>query len=117
MTRMGLVSMLVLFLLAGGCTSYYIVKDPSSGMTYFTTDVDEKRSGAVTLEDEKTGAQVTIQNSEIRKVKKDAYKAAMLAPPPPAPAPTQIIIQNVQPVPEAPKTEPAPAPAPEQPAK
>ena len=88
MTRVGLVSMLVLFLLVGGCTSYYIIKDPSSGVTYFTTDFDEKRSVAVILEDEKTGAKVTIQNSEIRKVKKDEYNAAMLAPPP-APAPTK----------------------------
>jgi len=117
MTRIGVVSMLVLFLLAGGCTSYYIVKDPTSGVTYFTKDFDEKKSGAVTLQDEKTGAKVSIQNSEIRKVKKDEYKAAMAAPPPAPPVPTQVIIQNVQPIPQAPKTESAPAPAPEQTAK
>ena len=109
--------MFVLFLLAAGCTSYYIVKDPTSGVTYFTKDFDEKKSGAVTLKDEKTGAQVSIQNSEIKKVKKDEYKAAMAAPPPAPPAPTQVIIQNVPPVPQVPKTEEAPVPAPEQPAK
>ena len=82
MVRTSLVTLLVLSLGAVGCTSYYIVRDPGSGATYFTTDYDQKESGAVTLEDEKTGAHVTIQSSEIREVDKDEYKAAMKAPPP-----------------------------------
>jgi hypothetical protein len=116
MVRVGLVSIFVLSLLAVGCTSYYIVRVPGTGQSYFTTDIDHKRGGAVTLQDEKTGAEVTIQNSEIRRVHKDEYKAAMAAPPP-APAQPQVIIQNVQPLPQPPKTEPTPATTAEQPAK
>jgi len=82
MFRPGLIALLALSLFAVGCANYYIIKDPGSGETYFTKEYDQRKSGAVTLEDEKTGAQITVQTSEIREVDKDEYKAAMKTSPP-----------------------------------
>jgi hypothetical protein len=60
-------------LLVGGCAKYYQVHDPSSGKTYYTTKLDEKRGGAVTLKDGRTGADVTVQNSEVQSISKEQY--------------------------------------------
>ncbi len=108
MVRYGTVLFVVLALAAAGCTSYYIVKDPASGKTYFTTEVEQMKGGAVKLKDQKTGAVVTIQNSEIREVDSGEYKATMNAPPPaPAPAAAPAPAPAVAPAPP-----PAPAPVP-----
>lgn len=56
-----------------GCTTHYRVSDPSSGKTYYTTKVKQLSSGATEFKDDKTGSKVTIQNSEITKVSKEAY--------------------------------------------
>jgi len=97
MLRYGTILFVALALAAAGCTSYYVVKDPASGKTYYTKKIEKIKGGAVELKDEKTGAVVTIQNSEIREVDSGEYKASMNAPPP-APAPAGA--------------PPAPAPAP-----
>jgi len=112
MVRTGMVVLVAMVLAAAGCTSYYIVKDPSTGKSYYTTDLKEMKGGSVKLKDEKTGAVVTIQNSEIREVDSGEYKATMNAPPP-APAPAN----PPPPAPASTETTPAPAPAPAEPAK
>ena len=68
-------SMLAIFSLSG-CTTYYKVADPVSGKSYYTTSVDQNKSGVTKLVDARTGSKVTIQNSEVTKISKDEYKAA-----------------------------------------
>jgi hypothetical protein len=61
-----------------GCTTYYMVRDPSSGRTYYTTEIKPVgQGGAVKFKDEKTGAAVTIQSSEVKEIGSDEYKAAL----------------------------------------
>ena len=69
---------LILSAFVFGCgTTYYQVRDPSSGSTYYTTQVEEEKGGAVTLKDHRTNAQVTIQNSEVMEMTADQYDAAI----------------------------------------
>ena len=60
------------------CTTYYEVKDPTTDKVYYTTDLDVDK-GVATLTDDNTGAQVTIQNSEVKEVSKDTYKENVYA--------------------------------------
>jgi hypothetical protein len=70
--------------LISGCTTYYKVADPSTGKTYYSTEVTQRGSGATTLKDARTGDEVTVQNSEVQKIKKEAYEAGKYAPAPAA---------------------------------
>ncbi len=54
---------------------YYRVKDPSSDKTYYTEKIEEEKGGAIKLKDANTGSVVTLQNSEVTKIKKEEYKA------------------------------------------
>lgn len=63
------------FLTLGGCTTYYKVHDPSTGKTYYTTEVAERGTG-VQMIDARTGDKVTIQNSEVSKVTKEEFDTA-----------------------------------------
>jgi len=100
----GLVAaVLGLFLLVAGCASYYKVRDPQSGNVYYTQKVDYVSGGAVRMMDARTGSMVTIQNSEVKEISSDEYKAGLAAPaakPTPAGAPA------------APAAAPTPATAP-----
>jgi hypothetical protein len=80
MPRIAIVSLIVLIFAAVGCGSYYIVKDPASGKSYYTTDVKQLKGGAVKLKDEKTGAEITLQSSEVKEVSSKEYKAGLKAP-------------------------------------
>ena len=60
-----------------GCGGYYMVKDPASGNVYYTTKIKEERGGAVKFEDKKTQTNVTIQNSEVKKISKKEFKSAL----------------------------------------
>jgi hypothetical protein len=71
MTLMGM----VLCLLAG--CSYYRVTDPRTDKVYYTTGLDERKSGAVIITDKKTNKKVTLQDSEIEKISKDAYNVGI----------------------------------------
>ena len=85
-----------------GCTTYYEVTDPTTGKTYYSTDIDKNKDGTVQLVVEGSDTEVTIQNSEVREISKDEFKAAAYKPvaqPAPAPAPA----------PEAAPAEAAPA--------
>jgi hypothetical protein len=69
---------LVLLLILYGCGNHYMVRDPASGATYYTTDVDRTgETGAVKFKDRATGSIVTIQQSEVRKISEDEYEAAV----------------------------------------
>ena len=62
------------FLLAG-CASYYKVTDPTSGKNYYSESVKEKSDGSVRFKDANTGANVTLQSSEVHEISKDEFKA------------------------------------------
>jgi hypothetical protein len=77
--------------LAVGCTHYYRVNDPAGNKDYYTTKVDQTKSGSIKLKDARTGATVTLQSSEVKEISEDEYEAALKAPkvvPAPAPAPS-----------------------------
>jgi hypothetical protein len=60
-----------------GCGSYYMVRDPANGNTYYTSDVDRAGdAGAVRFKDEKTGKIVTIPQSEVKEIDKYEYRSA-----------------------------------------
>ncbi len=62
------------FLGITGCGyKYYEVKEPTGGRVYYTHEVKEKSSGAVTFKDDKTGSTVNLQNSEVKEVSKEKY--------------------------------------------
>jgi hypothetical protein len=68
-----------LLMLAGaafiaGCGSYYTVRDPGSGSTYYTRDIDRPGgAGTVRFRDGRSDRQVTLQNSEVREISRDEY--------------------------------------------
>jgi len=73
---LGALSLLVVAV--SGCTTYYMVRDPSSGRTYYTTEIKSVgQGGAVKFKDDKTGAAVTIQSSEVNEIDSDAYRAGL----------------------------------------
>ncbi|MBW2492867.1 MAG: hypothetical protein JRE65_17145 [Deltaproteobacteria bacterium] len=76
-----LTTLLAIFFLVGivGCGGYYMVKDPASGNSYYTTKIKEERGGAIKFEDKKTETSVTLQNSEIKKISKKEFKSALEA--------------------------------------
>jgi hypothetical protein len=75
-------------LLAAGCASYYKVTDPQSGREYYTEKVETLSGGAVKLKDARNGSLVTLQNSEVKEIDSDAFKAGVSAPAKPAAVPT-----------------------------
>ena len=60
-----------------GCTTYYKVHDPSTGSTYYSTEIKSKQGGALSLKDARTNARVTIQTSEVMEITADQYDAAI----------------------------------------
>ena len=65
-------------LLAGCGGNYYRVNDPGGGdRQYYTSDIKETRTGAITFKDEKSGSVVTLQSSEVKEISKDEFKAAV----------------------------------------
>ena len=63
--------------LVAGCASYYRVNDPAGTKQYYTTDIDETKSGAITFKDEKSGSVVTLQSSEVKEISEEEFKAAV----------------------------------------
>ena len=64
-------------LLAGCGGSYYRVNDPAGEKQYYTTEIEQTRTGAITFKDEKSGSVVTLQSSEVKEISGDEFKAAM----------------------------------------
>jgi hypothetical protein len=67
--------------LVGGCTTYYKVSDPAGNRFYYTTDVDTTKSGSIKIRDDKTGAEVTLQSSEVLEISREEYEAAIKGQP------------------------------------
>ena len=66
---------------AVGCTSYYKVTDPTTGKTYYTTELKQSGNGAARLKDARTGTTVNLQNSEITHIKKEEFEAGKYSAP------------------------------------
>jgi hypothetical protein len=64
------------FFVLAGCGGYWMVTDPTTKNVYYTEEVKESKSGAVKFIDAKTGNEVTLQNTEVKQVTKDEFKAA-----------------------------------------
>jgi expansin (peptidoglycan-binding protein) len=63
--------------LAGCGGGYYRVNDPGGTKAYYTTDIDETKTGAITFKDQKSGSVVTLQSSEVKEISEDEFKAAV----------------------------------------
>ena len=74
--KRALCGVLVLLVLAG-CGGYLQVIDPASKNIYYTEEVNETKGGAVKFIDAKTGSQVTLQNSEVKEISGEEFKAAV----------------------------------------
>lgn len=62
-----------------GC-NYYEIVDPNTGDLYYTTQQKTyKGSGATKFKDAVTGQQVTLTGHKVRKMKGEAWKAAVEA--------------------------------------
>jgi len=73
-----LMGLMLGLLLLSGCGGYWMVTDPTSKTVYYTEDVEQSKSGgAVKFTDAKTGSQVNLQNSEVKKISKDEFKAGV----------------------------------------
>jgi hypothetical protein len=81
--------------LLGGCGGdYYRVNDTAGAKLYYTTKIDQTKSGAITFKDEKGGSKVTLQSSEVKTISREEFEAGLKAPavvpvkatPAPAPA-------------------------------
>ena len=64
-------------LLTGCGGNYYRVNDPAGDRQYYTSDIDQTKTGAITFKDEKSGSVVTLQSSEIKEISEDEFKAAV----------------------------------------
>ncbi len=112
-----LVVVLCLGIVIVGCASYYKVTDPQSGKEYYTQEIENLKGGAVKLKDARSGSTVTIQNSEVKEIDSDAYKAGLAAPvskPAPAPAAAAAPAPAAAAPAATPATEPSAAAAPAQ---
>jgi hypothetical protein len=72
--RYGVGAMLVL---TAGCTHFYMVSDPAGTRAYYMTEIDTIRGGAIKIKDEKTGAEVTLQSSEVKEISREEYQSAL----------------------------------------
>ena len=64
-------------LLAGCGSDYYRINDPAGEKQYYTKDIKQTKTGAITFKDEKSGSVVTLQSSEVKEISKDDFKAAV----------------------------------------
>ena len=64
-------------LLAGCGGNYYRVNDTAGNRQYYTTDIDKSRAGSISFKDEKSGAVVTLQSSEVKQISEDEFDAAV----------------------------------------
>ncbi len=64
-------------LLAGCGGGYYRVNDPAGTKQYYTTDIDQTKSGAITFKDQKTGSVVTLQSSEVKEISEEEFTTAV----------------------------------------
>ncbi len=73
-----LLGLLLGLLFLSGCGGYWMVTDPSTKNVYYSEEVQQSKStGAVKFIDAKTGNSVNLQNSEVKEITKDEFKAAV----------------------------------------
>jgi hypothetical protein len=65
-------ALLVVALVASGCTTYYRITDPATGRSYYTTAYTRDPNN-VRFKDHKTRADVVLPNSDIREVTQEEY--------------------------------------------
>ena len=66
----------LLALSLASCAHYYKVTDPASGKVFYTEDV--KRNGsAVEFKDAQNESVVTLQNSSVQEIDKQAYQTGV----------------------------------------
>jgi hypothetical protein len=63
----------LIFMAVAGCGSYYKITDPTSKNVYYAKDYEKTKLGGLSFKDAKTGAIVTIQNSEIKEISRDTF--------------------------------------------
>lgn len=80
MSKRVFVGVVGLALLSGCGPTHYKVHDPTTGRDYYTTELQQKKSGAATLKDGRTGSTVNLQNSEIQKITKEQYQTGIHTP-------------------------------------
>jgi hypothetical protein len=68
---------LLFLFFAVGCTKYYKITDPTTDKIYYTTKIKKKKSGAINIEDKRTGNKVTLQSSEIEKITKNQFNSGV----------------------------------------
>ena len=57
------------------CSSHYLVRDPFSGKTYFSRDIDNVGdAGSVRFKDDATGSVVTLPASEVTPISPEEYR-------------------------------------------
>ena len=62
---------------AGCGGNYYRVNDPAGTKQYYTTDIDQTKTGAITFKDEKSGGMVTLQSSEVKEISEEEFQTAV----------------------------------------
>ena len=67
----------VMISLVTACSHYYKVNDPAGSKEYYTTDLDKVKGGAIKIKDEKTGAIVTLQSSEVKEISEEEFDNAV----------------------------------------
>jgi len=101
-------------LLAGCGGNYYRVNDPAGDKLYYTTEIDQTKTGAITFKDKKSGSKVSLRSSEVKDISKEEFEAGVKGlagmPTKAAPAPA------LTPVPASVPAAVAPAETPTQPA-
>ena len=75
--RTSILAAALLTVVVSGCSSRYQVTDPASDKTYYTKDIDRERQGTVRFKDARTGADVTLTSSEVKKISRSDYDAAV----------------------------------------
>jgi hypothetical protein len=53
------------------------VSDTAGNRQYYTTDIDKSRAGSISFKDEKSGAVVTLQSSEVKQISEEEFDAAV----------------------------------------
>jgi hypothetical protein len=61
------------------CAAYYEVRDPTTGSIYYTERV-YRHDSVARFTDARSGAEVTIENSEIKKISKHEFDSGRVAP-------------------------------------
>jgi len=75
--RIGIFAVAGVLALTAGCTHYYKVSDPAGHKEYYTTEIETAKSGAIKIKDEKSGAVVTLQSSEVKEIPGKEFEAGV----------------------------------------